>query len=71
MTKPMRTKLASFDIIHSNFSLKCALFFFNKFSLTDYKINFKSTIDSIYDLIDTEQKTFILGVLPKEIKESE
>jgi hypothetical protein len=68
MSKEMRSKLASFDIIHANFALKCALFFFKEFSFTDYKINFRDGLESLYEDIDIEQKTFVLNVLPIEIR---
>ena len=67
MSKEMRRKLVAFDIVHPNFALKWALFFFDKFSLTDYKIHFRPSLDSLYELIDIEQKTFVIGALPVEI----
>lgn len=65
MTKDMRSNLVSFDIIQPNFSLKLSLFFFDKFSFTDYKIQFKGTD---YEWLDIEQKTFVLGSMPVEVK---
>ena len=64
----MRANLTSIDIIHPNFSLKLSLFFFDKFSFTDFKINFR---DHDYEWLDIEQKTFILGSQPEEIKQWE
>lgn len=68
MSKDMRKKLTSVDIVHSNFSLKWSLFFFDILSLTNYKINFKDSLDALFIGIDAELKTFILGVLPTEIR---
>ena len=65
MSKDMRSNLSSIDILDGNFSLKLALFFFDKFSFTDYKIHFRQ---NDYEWLDIEQKTFILGAQPEEIK---
>jgi hypothetical protein len=67
MSKSMRKKLTWFDIVHPNFALKWALFFFDKMSLTNYKIHFRKSLDSLYEEVDIEQKTFIMGELPEEI----
>lgn len=68
ISKDMRRKLSSFDIVHPNFSLKCALFFFDKLSFVDYKIHFVEQLEEYYLKLGIEQKTFVLGVLPAEIK---
>jgi hypothetical protein len=68
MTAEMRLNLTSFDIVHPNFGLKCALFFFDKFTFTDYKIKFRESLEDIYDRIEIDQKTFVMGVLPSEVK---
>lgn len=68
MSKDMRSNLTSFDIIHGNFALKWALFFFKEFSFTDYKIHFRDNMEAFYEDIDIEQKTFVLNVLPIEIR---
>lgn len=65
----MRAKLSSFDIVHANFSLKWALFFFDKFSFTDFKIHFKGSLETLFKKVDIEQKTFILGAIPIQVKE--
>lgn len=65
MSKDMRSNLVSIDILNGNFSLKLSLFFFDKFSFTDYKIHFRQ---NDYEWLDIEQKTFILGSQPEEIK---
>jgi hypothetical protein len=68
MTADMRLNLTSFDIVHPNFGLKWALFFFEKFTFTDYKIHFIEGLDDIYDQLEIDQKTFVMGVIPCEVK---
>jgi hypothetical protein len=68
MTADMRMNLTSFDIVHPNFSLKWALFFFDKFTFTDYKIHFIDRLEDIYDQLEIDQKTFVMGVIPCEVK---
>lgn len=68
MSKTMRSKLSSWDIVHPNFSLKVSLFFFDKITFTNYKIHYVDTLEDLYERLDSDQKTFVMASLPTEVR---
>ena len=71
MSKAMRANLKSFDIVHPNFSLKVALFFSmstNIIVINKTKIHYVNNLDSLYEDIESDQKTFILGAMPSDVR---
>ena len=69
MSKIMRTNMRSFDILHANFSLKLSLFFFDKISLTNYKIRYVRNLQNLYEHIDSDQQIYIKSKLPQCIED--